>query len=112
MLAIGEARHLSQSLGCERNLLRPEDSFDSLVNNGEINLARRHLHEFGIKGYHELRAAWACERYLQETGCPAPVMRGDRIADPAVDAEARRIIAKELGHDRIDVVAEYIGARP
>jgi hypothetical protein len=39
-------------------------------------------------------------------------MRGDRIAGPVVDAEARRIIAKELGHDRIDVVAEYIGARP
>jgi hypothetical protein len=104
--------HLSQSLGCERNLLRPEDSFDSLVNNGEINLARRHLNEFGIKGYHELRAAWACERYMQEAGCPAPVMQGGRIADPSVDAEARRIIARELGHDRIDVVAEYIGARP
>lgn len=112
MLAIGEAMHLSQSLGCERNLLRPEDSFDSLVNNGEIHRARRHLQEFGIKGYHELRAAWACERYLQETGCPAPVMPGGQMADPAVDAEARRIIAQELGHDRIDVVAEYIGARP
>jgi hypothetical protein len=36
----------------------------------------------------------------------------EQIADPAVDAEARRIIAKELGHDRIDVVAEYIGERP
>jgi hypothetical protein len=67
MLAISEAMHLSQSLGCERNLLRPEYSFDFLVNNGEITLARRHLHEFGIKGHHELRAAWACERYLQET---------------------------------------------
>ena len=40
------------------------------------------------------------------------VMRGSLLADPAVDAEARRIIAKELGHDRIDVVAEYIGAWP
>jgi hypothetical protein len=39
-------------------------------------------------------------------------MQGGRIADPSVDAEARRIIARELGHDRIDVVAEYIGARP
>ena len=112
MLAIGEAMHLSQSLGCERNLLRPEESFDSLVNNGEIHRARRHLQAFGIKGYHELRAAWACERYLQETGCPAPVMRGGQIADHDVDGEARRILAKELGHGRIDVVAEYIGARP
>jgi hypothetical protein len=112
MLAIGEARHLSQLLGCERNLLKADESFNDLVNNGEINLARRHLHEFGIKGYHELRAAWACERYLQETGCPAPVMQGGQLYDPAVDAEARRIIAQELGHNRIDVVAEYIGARP
>ena len=112
MLAIGEAMHLSQSLGCERNLLRPEDSFDSLVNCGEINLARRHLHEFGIKGYHELRAAWACERYQQLTGCPAPVMQGGQMSDLAVAAVARGIIAQELGHNRIDVVAEYIGARP
>lgn len=112
MLAIGEAMHLSQALGCERNLLKPDESFNDLVNNGEINLARRHLREFGIKGYHELRAAWASERYQQLTGCRAPVMQEDQIVDPAVDAEARRIIAQELGHDRIDVVAEYIGARP
>lgn len=79
---------------------------------GARHQGRRQLHEFGIKGYHELRAAWACERYLQETGCPAPVMKGCQLYDPAVDAEARRIIARELGHDRTDVVAEYIGARP
>lgn len=106
------AIRISAELGCDRNLLRPDESFNDLVNNGEIHRARQHLQEFGIKGYHELRAAWACERYLQETGCPAPVMQGGQLADPAVDAEARRILAKELGHGRIDVVAEYIGARP
>lgn len=106
------ALRISAELGCDHNLLKPDESFNDLVNNGEIHRARRHLQEFGIKGYHELRAAWACERYLQEAGCPAPVMLGDQIADPAVDAVARRIIARELGHDRIDVVAEYIGARP
>ena len=106
------AIRISAELGCDRNLLKPDESFNDLVNNGEIHQARRHLQEFGIKGYHELRAAWACERYLQEAGCPAPVMRGGQIADHDVDGEARRILAKELGHGRIDVVAEYIGARP
>ena len=40
------------------------------------------------------------------------MMQEGQPADPDVDAEVRRIIAGELGHDRIDVVAEYIGARP
>jgi hypothetical protein len=112
VLTLDQAIRISAELGCDRNLLRHDESFNDMGNNGEIYRARRHLQECGIKGYHELRAAWACERYMQQTGCPAPVMQGDLIANPAVDAEARRIIARELGHDRINVVAEYIGARP
>lgn len=106
------ALRISAELGCDRNLLKPDESFNDLVNSGEIHRARRHLHEFGIKGYHELRAAWACDRYEQRTGVPAPVIQPGIAIDSEVDRQARETIARELGHDRIDVVAEYIGARP
>lgn len=64
----------------------------------------------GIKGFHELRAAYACERYRQITGYPAPVITGGRPAAPGeLDRQARMILAQELGHGRIDVIAAYIG---
>lgn len=71
---------------------------------------RRAAGPAGIRGFHVLRAAYACERYRQLTGCPAPVMaHGRRAASKAADREARTALAHELGHGRIDVVAEYIG---
>ena len=63
-----------------------------------------------IKGFHDLRAAYACERYQQITGCPAPVVTGERIATKAQDQEARTIIALELGHNRINVLVAYVGS--
>ncbi|MNJ41210.1 hypothetical protein D3C77_361280 [compost metagenome] len=74
--------------------------------------ARKLLHEQGLKGFHELRAAYACERYEQLTGHVAPVNGGHcyRI-DPNLDRQARLQISLELGHNRIDVVSAYIGGR-
>lgn len=112
MRALEEAARVRDLLGCETNLLRPDESFDNLVNDREINLARRYLHDCGVKGYHDLRAAWACERYQQITGIPAPVFHFDGPIDLKKDRAAREILAPELGHDRIAVVAEYVGARP
>lgn len=63
------------------------------------------------RGIHDLRAAYACDRYRQLTGHPAPVVAGHRIASQAADYAARLRIAEELGHHRIDVVAAYIGSR-
>ncbi len=65
--------------------------------------------DFGLKKIHDLRAAYACERYRQLTGSVAPVIAGRRCADRSVDRAARQTIAQELGHARIDVVAAYIG---
>lgn len=67
----------------------------------------------GIKGFHELRAAYACERYQQITGYPAPVITSGVLTAPRdLDRQARLILAQELGHGRIDVIAAYIaGAR-
>lgn len=63
----------------------------------------------GLKGFHDLRSAYACERYEQLTGYPAPVIAGERRADKETDTAARQTIASELGHGRTCVVASYIG---
>ncbi len=74
------------------------------------NQWRKATQETSINGFHDMRAAYACERYQGITGCPAPVMNGKRQASKSLDARARTILAQELGHNRIDVVAAYIGS--
>lgn len=63
--------------------------------------------------FHDLRAAYACQRYEQLARCLAPVWR--RADDPRpskeVDYEARMTLAIDLGHGRIDVIAAYVGGR-
>ncbi|MDH3374814.1 MAG: integrase domain-containing protein [Gammaproteobacteria bacterium] len=65
--------------------------------------------DYGLKKIHDLRAAYACDRYQQLTGSAAPVVASRRIADRSTDRAARLTIAQELGHARDDVVATYIG---
>lgn len=110
-VALREAIQVRSRLGGQ-NLLRPDESFDDLVNDGEVHRARKILHEFGVKGYHELRAAWACERYEEMSGATAPVLQTGTSLGQNNDDPFRLILARELGHDRVDVVAAYIGARP
>jgi hypothetical protein len=62
-------------------------------------------------GLHDLRSAYAVERYQDLTGTPAPVVGGGVTCDRELDREARETISEELGHSRVDVVAEYIGGR-
>jgi hypothetical protein len=64
----------------------------------------------GIHGFHDLRAAYSCERYVELTSCPAPVVAGHRSASKDDDATARATIAQELGHGRTDVLAAYVGS--
>ena len=63
-----------------------------------------------LRGFHDLRAAYACERYREITGCAAPAATGHRDASKEEDTAARTTIAQELGHSRIDVVAAYVGS--
>jgi hypothetical protein len=65
--------------------------------------------DFSLKKLHDLRAAYACERYRTLTGSDAPVIEGRRLADRDTDRAARITIAQELGHGRSDVVSAYIG---
>ena len=77
-----------------------------------IRPARDILHAHHLKGFHELRAAYACERYEQITNQLAPIKGGSCYQlDQHLDQEARAQISYELGHGRIDVVSAYIGGR-
>jgi hypothetical protein len=94
-----------------RNLLARDESYAAFLQQTVLP-AREALHEQELKGFHELRAAYACERYEQLTGHAAPVNGGHcyRI-DRNLDQQARQQISLELGHNRIDVVSAYIGGR-
>ena len=94
-----------------RNLLEPGERYVTFIQR-QVRPARNLLQCHGIKGFHELRTAYACERYHQITGQPAPVNGGKLLRENrALDYRARERIAQELGHNRIDVVAAYIGGR-
>lgn len=65
-----------------------------------------------LKGFHELRAAYARERYEQLTGVTAPVNGGrDHREDRELDQHVRQQISHELGHNCIGVASSYIGVR-
>ncbi len=107
--ALRSARHAAPT--GSRNLLAQGESY-ALFLQQTVRAARETLHELGLKGFHELRAAYACERYEQLTGHAATVNGGHcyRI-DRDLDRQARQQISLELGHNRIDVVSAYIGGR-
>ncbi len=107
--ALKFARQIS-SAG-SRNLIAPHESYMSLLQQ-IIRPARDILHAHNLKGFHELRAAYACERYEQITQHRAPINGGHLCkVDRNLDREARKKISYELGHARVDVVAAYIGGR-
>ncbi|TKJ70972.1 integrase [Pseudomonas sp. CFBP13508] len=94
-----------------RNLIAPHESYFNVLQE-IVRPARDILHAYNLKGFHELRAAYACERYEQITQHRAPINGGQcRQMDPRLDHEARSQIGYEMGHGRIDVVAAYIGGR-
>ncbi|MEI2831014.1 integrase domain-containing protein [Pseudomonas mosselii] len=92
-----------------RNLLASHESYLNLLQE-IVRPARDILHAHNLKGFHELRAAYACERYEQITQHRAPINGGQccQVIEN-LDREAQRQISYELGHGRIDVVAAYIG---
>jgi hypothetical protein len=93
------------------NLLAPNESYLDFQRE-IVCTARDILHQHNLKGFHELRAAFACERYEQITQHPAAINDGHCYQlDRRLDQEARLQISYELGHGRIDVVSAYIGGR-
>ncbi|POF90907.1 integrase domain-containing protein [Pseudomonas putida] len=107
--ALGFARQVSPA--GSHNLIAPNESYLNVLQE-IIRPARDILHAHNLKGFHELRAAYACERYEQITQHRAPITCGQCcLTDRKLDREARKQISYELGHGRIDVVAAYIGGR-
>ncbi|WP_236167521.1 integrase domain-containing protein [Pseudomonas fulva] len=93
------------------NLLAREESYVLFLRKTVLP-TRNLLHEQGLKGFHELRAAYACQRYELLTSQAAPVNGGHSSQiDRALDIWARHLISLELGHNRIDVVSTYVGRR-
>ncbi|SMF31795.1 MULTISPECIES: integrase domain-containing protein [unclassified Pseudomonas] len=94
-----------------RNLLAPNESY-LYFQRRIVRPARDILHQHNLNGFHELRAAYACERYEQITHHPASINGGHCYhLDRRLDQDARVRISYELGHGRIDVVSAYIGGR-
>lgn len=95
--------------GGDRSMIPAGETWKSW-REGTLRDAREIVQQHTGGGLHDLRSAYACERYQQLTGHAAPVAGGS-IVDRAADREAREQIAQELGHGRIDVVSEYVGGR-
>ncbi len=108
-LAIEALQRAAELQGDGRNLI-PEGNSYAQWRDHAYHAWSKVAHDAELKGFHDLRAAYACERYEQITGEPAPVVAGERIADKESDMAAREIISTELGHGRVDVVSAYVGS--
>lgn len=105
-----EALFRAATLQGQERALIPAGQNWKTFREGELRTGRELLQGHGIVGYHDLRSAYACERYEVLTGQAAPVF-GVRIDDRELDKQVRMQLALELGHGRIDVISEYIGGR-
>lgn len=104
-----QALEHAQELQVGNNLVPNHQTLEQFTNHVR-NVALPALKNEGIEKIHELRSAYACERYQELTASPAPVVAGQRLADKPSDWAARDIITRELGHGRRDVVASYVGS--
>jgi len=96
--------------GKARSMIPADKSWKQWME-GDLRKGREALAErSGARGYHDLRATYACARYEALTGRRAPVVAGRREVDKTTDRAARMQIAHELGHGRTDVVVSYIGS--
>lgn len=102
-------RRAALAQGSDRTLIPAHQTW-AQWRNGALRETRTAIQQAGYTGLHDLRAAYACERYQIEVGHAAPV-NGGRIENKAADLRARAAISEELGHYRIEVVAHYIGGR-
>lgn len=77
---------------------------------GQLREIREIVQEKTGGGLHDLRSAYACQRYQELTGWQAP-SAGGQIENRVIDREARERISQELGHGRIDVISSYVGGQ-
>lgn len=80
----------------------------------QMRTYERNTIKAGLDKNHGLRHAYAHTRYEELTGwrCPAasgPLRRALTAEQRAVDKDARQVISRELGHERIAIIAVYLG---
>lgn len=91
----------------------------SLIPSHKTYIQQRHVYDgqckaAGLSNMHGLRHRYAQMRYEILTGWSAPAAGGTSSKDLAsgqrtLDIEARQIISRELGHERLQVTAIYLG---
>ena len=74
----------------------------------------RQVMNAGLNRMHGLRHQYAQRRFEELTGFQCPVAGGPARntltrAQRELDQEARRVISKELGHERAQIVSVYVG---
>jgi hypothetical protein len=79
-----------------------------------LKVYERHTANAGLHKLHGLRHEYAQPRYLELTGWVAPAAGGPTSEaltpeQKAHDREARLIISRELGHEREQITAVYLG---
>ena len=118
----GKSRDLAIRNAAQRNLL---DRIHQFARGGSLIPASRnyaeHLAIFerqtataGIGKTHGLRHEYAQTRYKELTGWKAPVAGGKHRHDltpkeRSIDRFARLVISRELGHEREQITANYLG---
>lgn len=80
----------------------------------QLRLYERHTANAGLSKLHGLRHGYAQQRYQELTGWPAPAAGGPIHKDltpeqKALDREVRLRISQELGHEREQITAVYLG---
>lgn len=91
----------------------------SLIPVGRTYIEQRHVYDrqcklADLKHMHGLRHAYAQRRYEALTGWKSPAAGGPstRSLTPSqrlADFEARQIISRELGHERVEITKVYLG---
>ena len=91
----------------------------SLIPADKTYIQQRHVYDgqckaAGLSHMHGLRHQYAQSRYETLTGWPAPAAGGPPVrtlsdTQRTQDTAARQIISRELGHERLQVTAVYLG---
>lgn len=95
---------------CENGSMIPKD----LKYIDQLHRYTSAIEKAGLSKLHGLRHAYAQRRYMQITGWPAPAAGGPVSAQltqqqRAVDRSARLQVSAELGHNREEITAVYLG---
>ena len=118
----GKAREIPIRTAAQREVL---DRAHQLASQGSLipadrtyiqhlKVYERHTANAGLHKLHGLRHKYAQQRYLELTGWAAPAAGGPTSealtpAQKAHDREARLMISRELGHEREQITAVYLG---